>query len=85
MALKRGLSLDETASYSTLNSKTYLLVEADLLKWLSQVANMSQGGQSYSFTAEERNAFKQQADKLYGQAESENSAGVRYGYKGDRL
>lgn len=84
VSLRRGVSLLDDASEETLTSKEYKLCKADLLVWLSLAPNVTQGGQSYSFTDEQRKAFRQQADTLYEECDAEPT-GVVYGYKGSRL
>lgn len=87
-ALRRGLSLDDLVSMDIVTSKEYYLVEADLYKWLYLAANMSQGGQSYNFSTEERNYMRREANRLYalaGTDDTVNLAGPTYGYKGENL
>lgn len=82
----RGLSLEETARHDTLVSKAYKLAKADLLLWLSFAPNITQGGQSYSFTDEQRQHFRNQAKALYDDCgEVSSTTKPIYGYKGSRL
>lgn len=89
LALKRGLNLNDLADAEMVKSRAYLLTEADIYRWLYLVANMSQGGQSYNFTAEDKEHFRLEANKtyrLFGEDDmilKETSA--KYGYKGSRL
>lgn len=89
LALKRGLDLNDSADAEIVKSRAYLLTEADIYRWLYLVANMSQGGQSYNFTAEDKEHFRLEANKtyrLFGEDDmilKETSA--KYGYKGSRL
>lgn len=86
IAERRGLSLSDEATQETLNGKAYNLAKADTLLWLSLAPNVTQGGQSYSFTDEQRTEFKNRAFKLFN--EYEEAAAVAkpiYGYKGSRL
>ena len=86
IAERRGVNLMETATRESLNSKSYKLAKADLLLWLSLAPDISQGGQNYSFTNEQRNDMKEQAQGIYNILEPDTNAGcVTYGYKGDRL
>ena len=85
-AESRGLDLYDEATQEKLKSKACRLARADLLLWLSVAPNISQGGQSYSFTAEERRQMRQQAQSLYDELEPQTTTGLAsYGYKGDRL
>lgn len=65
------------------------LARADVLVWLSRQPNVSQGGQSYSFTSEERRAMLGEARgiyKRYGDAMLESvRPEVDYGYRGEWL
>lgn len=82
----RGLSLKEAASQEVMVGKVYKLAKADLLLWLALAPNITQGGQSFSFTDEQRQQFRNQAKALYDEC-GEVSAATKpiYGYKGSRL
>lgn len=82
----RGLSLTEAATQEVMVGKAYKLAKADLLLWLSLAPNIGQGGQSYSFTDEQRQQFRNQAKALYDECD-EVAAATKpiYGYKGSRL
>lgn len=85
-AERRNISLTADATQEELQSKNFRLAKADLLLWLSLAPNISQGGQSFSFTDEQRKDFKRQANDIYGVLEPKTSAGcATFGYKGDRL
>lgn len=55
--------------------------------WLSLAPNVTQGGQSYSFSDEQRLQFRNQANSLYKEFAADDSATPKpvYGYKGSRL
>lgn len=82
----RGLSLEEAATQEIMVGKAYKLAKADLLLWLALAPNITQGGQSFSFTDEQRQQFRNQAKALYDEC-GEVSAATKpiYGYKGSRL
>lgn len=83
---RRNIPLSAEASQAGLQSKEFSLAKADLLLWLSLAPNISQGGQSFSFTDEQRKDLKQQASAIYKVLEPDsNAVGVSFGYKGDRL
>lgn len=85
-AERRELSVTAEATQEVLQSKAYRLAKADLLLWLSIAPDISQGGQSFSFTDEQRKDFKRQAQDIYGELEPSSGAmRVTYGYKGSRL
>lgn len=87
IAARRGIVLDAEATMETLSSRAFLLARADLLTWLSHAPDVSQGGQSYSFTADQLKLFAQLAESLYddgGEGESALNTTI-YGYKGHRL
>ena len=82
----RGLSLEEATSQEIMVGKAYKLAKADLFLWLAFAPNITQGGQSYSFTDEQRQQFRNQAKAMYDEC-GEVSAATKpiYGYKGSRL
>lgn len=86
IAERRGLSLTSEATQADLRGKDYKLATADLLLWLSLAPNISQGGQSYSFTDEQRQKFRNRANALFDEfGEETSSVQPTYGYKGSRL
>lgn len=88
IALRRGLGLDDTASPEEIKSRAFRLCEADMLMWLFRAPNVSQGGQSYNFTDEQRADFRRRATAIYndcGDDLDRKANGVQYGYKGTRL
>jgi hypothetical protein len=86
LAVRRGLPLLDEATQDTLLSKAYSLAKADVLMWLAYAPNISQGGQSYSFSEEQRTQLRNEAYKLYAAFdESETITKPIYGYKGTRL
>lgn len=85
-AERRDISLTADASQESLHSKPFRLAKADLLLWLSLAPDISQGGQSYSFTDEQRKQMRNEANAIYQELEPSGAAGsVVFGYKGDRL
>lgn len=89
VAARRGYNLSDEATKEDITSREFLLAEADLYAWLSIAPNVSQGGQSYSFTAEQQTLFKKRADSIY-KALGEKDIFItdnkpNYGYKGSKL
>lgn len=86
IAERRGLSLTAEATKEVLCGKDYSLATADLLLWLSLAPNITQGGQSYSFTDEQRQQFRNRANALFNEFREETSSvQPTFGYKGSRL
>lgn len=86
IAERRGLSLTAEATQGDLCGKAYSLATADLLLWLSLAPNITQGGQSYSFTDEQRQQFRNRANALFNEfGEETSSVQPTFGYKGSRL
>lgn len=87
ISARRGLALSEEATQERLGSGAYNLAKADLLMWLSLAPNVSQGGQSYSFSEDQRQQFRNEANALYKQFAADDSAPrkPKYGYKGSRI
>lgn len=84
---RRGISAFEDVDETMMKSRNYRLAEADVMMWLFFAPSVSQGGQSYSLTDSQREAFRRRASQAYselGDAEDRGSA-IRYGYKGDSL
>lgn len=67
--------------------RSYRLAKADLLLWLSVAPNISQGGQSYTFSPEQREDMRNEAENIYRELEPQNGniSTPTFGYKGDRL
>jgi len=86
VATDRGLTLTAETTQEVLRGQAYNLALADLLLWLSYAPDIAQGGQSYSFSDEQRTQFRIRARGLYKEF-GEGSVATRpiYGYKGDRL
>lgn len=84
---KRGLDLDKEATADILKGRAYNLAKADILLWLSFAPDISQGGQSFSFTDEQRTRLRSQAKALYAEFDPDGSDAQKpiYGYKGSRL
>lgn len=84
---KWGLGLDTEATAEVLKGKAYNLAKADLLLWLSFAPDVSQGGQSFSFTDEQRTQFRNHAKALYKEFDDDSGSANKpiYGYKGSRL
>ena len=90
IAVRRGLDLGQMATKEQLDSPEYMRAKADLLMWLSFAPDVSQGGQSYSFTDEQRDQFRKQATSLYEEADKEEAGEETkpegmYGFKGHVL
>lgn len=86
IAERRGVTLTDEATASVLKEAPFNLCRADVLLWLSYAPNISQGGQSYSFTEEQRIRMRNKAQELYDEFEEEDNAPITiYGYKGSRL
>lgn len=87
IALRRGVDLEMSAERDTINGYEFRGAEADLLMWLSRAPSISQGGQSYSLSEEQRKDFRRRAQALYAELgeSGANASGVSYGYKGENL
>ncbi|MBR5282855.1 MAG: hypothetical protein IKU22_08780 [Alistipes sp.] len=86
-AERRGLDLSAEATKELLNGADYNLVVADLLLWLSFAPDISQGGQSFSFSDEQRVQLRNRANALYKEFDATEAGTPKpiYGYKGNRL
>lgn len=81
----RGLNLPDEASQEKMQSAAYKLAQADLLLWLSLAPDVSQGGQSYGFTDEQRVQFRNRANALFRECDDSGQTKSIYGYKGSKL
>ena len=86
-AAKRGVDAEGPATASTLAAPEFRLAKADLYMWLYFAPNVSQGGQSYSFTDEQRRLWKQQAMDIYDELGDPEADALRtqYGYMGSKF
>ena len=88
VAVRRGIDLLEEVDKETMAGAGYNLARADILLWLSLAPEVTQGGQSFSFTDEQRTQMRSEARALYKEfAEEDDTYAPKavYGYKGDRL
>ena len=87
VALRRGLDLCDGATTESMKSRSFRLCEADMLMWLFRAPNVSQGGQSYNFTDEQRKDFRRRAGVIYDELGEDDggASGIKYGYRGTRL
>lgn len=87
VAARRGCELSEEATAEVLQGSSFNLAKADLLLWLSLAPNISQGGQNYSFSEEQRMQFRNQANGLLKEFGADDGTAAKpvFGYKGSRL
>ena len=83
----RGIEGEAEADAELLSSAAYNLVKADVLIWLSNAPAISQGGQTYDFSDEQRTLMRNEAYTLYKEYGewAANTPKPTYGYKGSRL
>lgn len=81
---RRGLEAEQEATAALMESRECRLCVADVLRWVSFAPGVSQGGQSFALSEEQRKALRAEANAIY-HALGENSGTVKYGYKGSRL
>lgn len=86
IAIERGINLADELTMTNTHSNNYCLAKADVYLWLSQAPNVTQGGQSYTISDEQRKYMRYKAQSLYEAAEESDAVMLRaFGYKGDRL
>ena len=85
VAFRRGVDLFEEASPSLVRSAAFRLCRADLLMWLSLAPDVSQGGQTYSFTDAQREDMRRRARQEYAELDASSAPKTTYGYKGSVL
>lgn len=87
-AAGRGLDVTQEPTPEALQSKAYKLTEADILLWLADAPDVSQGGQSYGFTDDQRASFRSRAHSIFAQWGDAGDPSIpksKFGYKGSRL
>lgn len=82
LAVSRGVDPSDEVTHD--NRRELALAKADVYTWLATAPDVSQGGQSYSFSDEQRTHFKMLAGIIYNE-EGEARKTTIYGYKGSRL
>lgn len=82
-ALVQGIDLEEQATAVKMTSKGYRLAKADILRWLSTAPATSEMGVSFSFTGEEKRAFKTEADSIVSEVTGKRKS--NFGYYGGSL
>ena len=84
IGLARGVDFEDEATQETMQSREYKLACADIKLWLSEAPNISQGGQSFTFSDEQRKRLRNEA-MAEMQELDDNTPKATYGYKGTRL
>lgn len=84
-AALRGVDLQAESTTEILKSSEYRLLFADVLMYLADSPTVSQGGQNYSFTDEQRKQFRERAAEIYDELADDTVKKVVYGYKGSKL
>lgn len=84
IARRWGFSLDTEVAEDIVSSRELMMARADVYTWLSLAPDVSQGGQSYSFTDDQRAQFRNLAKGISYEVFAKTSGAV-FGYKGSRL
>ena len=81
-----GLESDAQSTADVRSTTAYKRAKAKTYLFLATAPNVSQGGISYSFTNEDKQMFRKQAQTLLDEVEDEEGyGGVDYGYQGDNF
>ena len=80
IAEARNLRADDEAT----SSDALTLAKGDVYMWLAVAPDVSQGGQSFSFSDEQRKHFRQMAQSYYAEAGVARKSTI-YGWKGSQL
>lgn len=81
----RGVYGDTETSKELMDGVSYRLCVADIYMWLTLAPNISQGGQTYSISEDQRKAMRREAEATYSELCENVNKRVKYGYKGGRL
>ena len=85
VCIRRGLSRDAEATADVIRGNAFRLAEADILTWLAAAPNVSQGGQNYTFSDEQRKAYRARAAAIFEELGDLAAPSSKYGYKGNSL
>jgi hypothetical protein len=88
ISVRRGLLLDGEATPDTLNSASYRLAKADVMRWVSFAPNVSQEGISFDLLYSDREQMRGQANVIYFELGDDAyipETKTKWGYKGNRL
>lgn len=87
IAAESGLDYQEEATVGVLAGSAYKKAKAKVYQYLAEAPAVNEGGATYSFTDEERKAFRSKADALLAEAGEEESDGttIEVGWIGDEL
>lgn len=83
--IRWNVDLQQQLTKDIARSKEYNLCRADVLNWLAYAPNISQGGQTYSFSEDQRQQFIYEAEAIRKEYGEETTQVARFGYKGTRL
>lgn len=87
LAVVRGIDLDVAFTTIIATSEAYNLMVADIYMWVSNAANVSEGGVSFNLSQTERISLKKRAISIYtnfGNADATTETQT-YGYMGTDL
>ena len=84
---KRGLTPTDELTSATFATSPYQLSKADIMIYLSQAPDVSEGGVSFSFSDAQKSYYRKSAMEIYKTLEDSDSIAQlnNYGYKGSRL
>lgn len=84
---KRGLTPSDEFTAATFSTSTYQLSKADIMIYLSQAPDVSEGGVSFSFSDAQKSYYRKSAIAVYKTLGDTDAIAQlnNYGYKGSRL
>lgn len=85
ICVMQGLDMETEATSEVVEGRAYKLALSDLYQWLASAPNVSQGGQTYSFTEYDKKLFVDKSFSILTEAGNGDKKGSRYGYKGDSI
>ena len=80
---QQGLEPTETITKQTRNSSEYKRARANMYLLLSESPNISQGGITFSFSTQERQAFINKAKSIFNEIGDESPTDLICGYMGE--
>lgn len=85
LAAARGLPLDDDLMHPY-DDPRFMRTLADVYRWLACAPAVAQGGQSFSFTDEDKRGLRAEAQRIYARFGGAPAGGASpYGYRGESL
>lgn len=85
IATECGLDVTEEVNATTMTTKEYLKAKAKVYQYLAEAPTVTEAGATYSFSDEERKAFRDKADAILASIGEDEASGIECGWIGEEL